>query len=240
MMIDEQLSPQTKKMMLVQYEKLMATKQGNIYEHLDIPFNMLELTFFYQLADWYCTEEPSADQKKIHEIALLSTLIFLSSKIHFAITENLSEETALRQKMQFPILIGDLLYSLFLAEIVEQDNLAYLNDYMAYLIIFNSSILDYIDGQYTLQDFLSQTYQELISLTLAIYLKHSTTVLKKAFWQDCAQKIGVFLAQLSSNEPISAVEDNLNDFYRQLERYKNLKVKSFTDIVRYLSGSEII
>ena len=218
---------------LKQYEKLTAIKNGSIFDIVDIPFNGSELTFFYRLTSFFQTEEdPSMEEDRYH-LAMLSTLIYFSSKIHFSISEKNATEQAMRQKLQFPVLVGDLLYSLFFAEIIQGPYDSKLDDYIEQLICFNADMVDYLEQQLSTEEVLTKHIGSLARLTIEILLPHATDE-----EYQLAERIGRFESALLLHEPF---DENLFDFKTQesllqaLKQDSQMVITSLGDLTDYLT-----
>lgn len=220
-------------MILQQYQKITAIKNGSIFDIVDFPFNGSELTFFYRLTNFFQTDdEPSVKEDRYH-LALLSTLIYLSSKIHFLISEHNDTEIAMRQKLQFPVLVGDLLYSLFFAEILKGPYFSQLDNYIEQLIAFNADMVDYLERQLSTEEVLSRHIGALARLTIEILLPNETDDLYQT-----AEQIGHFESALLLEEPFEGpsfaapIQDRL---LTALERDSQTTITSWQELTDYLS-----
>lgn len=220
-------------MILQQYQKVTAIKNGSIFDIVDFPFNGSELTFFYRLTNFFqANDEPSAKSDRYH-LALLSTLIYLSSKIHFLISEHNDTEIAMRQKLQFPVLVGDLLYSLFFAEILKGPYYSKLDNYIEQLIAFNADMVDYLERQLSTEEVLSRHIGSLARLTIEILLPDETEEL-----YHTAEEIGHFESALLLKEPFEGsafTTEVYNDLLTSLEQDSRTTITTWQELTDYLT-----
>lgn len=82
------------------------------------------------------------------KVGVLSALIYLSSKIHFAVQEQAETAQEMCTGVQMPVLLGDLLYGQFLRYLADQALEDYLPVYLTYLQQFNDrQVTDLQTGQ---------------------------------------------------------------------------------------------
>lgn len=218
---------------LRQYEKLTAIKNGSIFDIVDIPFNGSELTFFYRLTGFFQTKENQSAEEERYHLAMLSTLIYFSSKIHFSISEQNDTEKAMRQKLQFPVLVGDLLYGLFFAEIIQGPYDSKLDDYIEQLICFNADMVDYLEQHLSTEEVLAKHIGALARLTIEILLPNATDEQYKL-----AELLGRFESALLLQQPF---DESLFDFKTQesllqaLRQDSQITITSISDLTDYLT-----
>ena len=176
---------------------MTAIKNGSIFDIVDLPINGSELTFFYRLTNFFRTEDnqPAIDAR--YHLGLLSTLIYLSSKIHFSIAEQNDTEEATRQKLQFPVLVGDLLYSLFFAEIIKGPYFSKLDNYIKQLIAFHADMVDYLEQSLSTEAVLTTHISALARLTIEILRPEALET-----HYQLAEQIGRFESSLLLGKPL--------------------------------------
>lgn len=226
----------TVKTKLLIYQKAMVAKEGMIFDYIDLKYDLAELTFIVQLANFYCDKIPSMDRNKAEEIALLSTLVLLSLRAHFTIAEEPASEIELQKKLQFPVLTGDLLYSRLFSQIIDSGNSQYLTWYTHYLSDINGLMVEYLQKKETLVDFLNRQYSELLKLTVDIFLDNSClTVEKSRYWQENALKLGCFWAGLTQNQQGQIPDDEIGEMYQALIQESKIKIHSLEQLGEYLA-----
>lgn len=224
--------------MLRQYEKVLSIKNGSLFDIIDIPFNGGEFTFFYRLTDYFRTEDEQAAREVGYHVALLSTLIYLSSKIHFSIAERGQFEEEHRQKkVQFPVLVGDLLYSLFCAEILQGPYQSSLGDYIALLIQFNADMVDYLERKQVLPEVLARHIGALARLTIKILQPAADGGVYQR-----AQRLGRWVSTLlliNAEEDILPKTDGEKKFRQALVEDSQKAIASWTDLKEYLMTNQV-
>lgn len=219
-------------MVLQQIERITAIKNGSIFDIVDFPFNGSELTFFYRLTNFFQAEAEQTAKEDRYHLALLSTLIYLSSKIHFSISEHNDTEIAMRQKLQFPVLVGDLLYSQFFAEILKGPYYSKLDNYIAQLIAFNADMVDYLEQQLSTEEVLSKHIGALARLTIEILIPTGTEDQYQMAEQAGRLESALLLQQ---GELAAASVFATNDLFKLLKLDSQITITSIKELTDYLT-----
>ena len=139
----------------------------------------------------------------------------------------------MRQKLQFPVLVGDLLYSLFFAEILKGPYYSKLDNYIEQLIAFNADMVDYLERQLSTEEVLSRHIGALARLTIEILLPEETEAL-----YHTAEEIGHFESALLLKEPFEGaafpaeLQDNL---LTALEQDSRTTITTWQELTDYLT-----
>ena len=97
--------------MIVQYLKeALRVKDTSVFELVDYTFYERDFVFFAQLIDHLGVLYNDCDKTELMDFAKLSQLLYLSSLLHFSLTEKTEDLQQLRAEKQMPVLLGDLLY----------------------------------------------------------------------------------------------------------------------------------
>lgn len=115
----------------------LQIKQQSIFDLLTWDFYREEFVFFPQLAA-ALGETAQVAPNIARRIGMLSELIYLSSKIHFMVANGTEKGIDSQRQIQLSVLIGDLLYGRFIHMLVAMNMDGYLDEYIAYLKLFNS------------------------------------------------------------------------------------------------------
>lgn len=226
---------------LKQYERVLAIKNGSIFDIIDLSLNRSEFTFFYRLLHFFEQGNDQRDQELLNEAALLSTLVYLSSKIHFSISEHTETEADMRGKLQFPILVGDLLYSCFFEEIVKGNFMSNLEDYATYLNQFHADMIDYLSSKTAEKDFLANQLADLAKLTLSIW-KPDASADDLHLAQQLGRAEGGLLAHtdlsaisLSHSAKSHIIQERLQNLLQQLKEDSDQQIISFQQLIDYFT-----
>ncbi len=114
----------------------LRVKDSSIFELVHHTFYERDFIFFAQLIE-HLGKLYDYDKTELIDFAKLSQLLYLSSLLHYSLTEETADEKQLRSKKQMPVLLGDLLYGRFISTLIQTGKSAYLPFYIAYLKQFN-------------------------------------------------------------------------------------------------------
>ena len=124
----------------------LRVKDNSIFDLLHHTFYERDFLFFIRLAK-HLGERTGCEEQKAIELGKLSQLLYLSSVLHFSITEATTDTQILRAEKQMPVLLGDLLYGRFISALTATGNTAYLPIYLTYLKQFNANGVDHLEGR---------------------------------------------------------------------------------------------
>lgn len=129
----------------------LQVKDSSVFELVGHTFYERDFVFFAQLIA-HLGKVTGCDEKNVMEFAKLSQLLYLSSLLHFSLTEETKDTVQLRSEKQMPVLLGDLLYGRFISALIQTGKSAYLPFYIAYLKQFNMcGVLD-LEGRFSFSE----------------------------------------------------------------------------------------
>lgn len=126
----------------------MRVNNSSVFELTDHTFYERDFVFFADLMS-YLAKLTGCDEKNAMESAKLSQLLYLSSLLHFSLTEKTETTEQLRNEKQMPVLLGDLLYGRFISTLTETGKNVYLPNYLAYLKQFNRCCIEDLEGRFS-------------------------------------------------------------------------------------------
>ena len=126
------------------YADIFKLKNNDFFGLLDIDFYLKEFLFFPELLTFLASRH-NLDDNKAQNLGIVSTLVYLSAKIHFSVHDDKKDYFA--SSMQFPILLGDLLYGKVIEVLMSGSCSDYLKDYLHYLQSLNAAVVDYLSGK---------------------------------------------------------------------------------------------
>ena len=224
-------------LMIKQYQRVLATRGGTILDSVNLPFNGSEFTFFYRLLQFWAQDDQER-QEALYEVAFLSTLVYLSTKIHFSISEEPVTEEQTRGELQFPILAGDLLYSCFFAEIIQGEFMPHLEKYTDYLAEFNAELVDYLQQKRPMAEFLPAQLAELARLTLTIYEPAATEEQLALAMELGRAEGGLLIHSTIPQDELAldpALERDVQALLAAMQADKACRISSFADLTYYLT-----
>ena len=124
----------------------LRVKGSSVFELVHHTFYERDFIFFARLTA-HLSKITGCDEKDAMEFGKLSELLYLSSLLHFSLTEVTENTEQLRAEKQMPVLLGDLLYGRFITALTESGKSAYLPIYLAYLKHFNVDGVDALEGR---------------------------------------------------------------------------------------------
>lgn len=148
--------------LIEKYENVFSLRNNDFFELLGMDFYLQEFLFFPQEA-YFFAKINASDEEKAKEIGIVSSLVYLSTKIHFLLNNEDKENFA--AKVQFPILLGDLLYGKVIEILSSGSCSAYISDYLIYLQRLNAGTVDYFAKKNAIEDVWQGRYAELAVLT---------------------------------------------------------------------------
>lgn len=144
------------------YREVFTLRNNDFFNLLDTDFYLQEFLFFTQEA-YFFAKLNHTDEDTAKELGLVSSLVYLSAKIHYFINNEDNEGFA--QKVQFPILLGDLLYGKVIEILSRGVGSVYIDDYLAYLQRLNAVTVDYFADKATAEEVIRCRYSDLAALT---------------------------------------------------------------------------
>ncbi len=128
--------------------ELLYVKDTTVFELVHHTFYERDFVFFGKLALHLgqvlgCTKEESLRFGKNSE------LLYLSSLLHFSLTEETDTPDSLRAEKQMPVLLGDLLYGHFISDIAKGTRPENLAICIRYLREFNARSIDDLEKRTT-------------------------------------------------------------------------------------------
>ena len=131
----------------------LRVKDSSVFELVHHTFYERDFLYFAHLAA-HLGKMTGCDEKDAMEFGKLSELLYLSSLLHFSLTEVTENTAQLRAEKQMPVLLGDLLYGRFITTLTEYKKTAHLPIYLTYLKQFNADGVNALEGRmaYTMDD----------------------------------------------------------------------------------------
>ena len=126
------------------YLEIFKLKNNDFFGLLAIDFYLKEFLFFPRLMNLLASRN-NLNDSKARNLGIVSTLVYLSAKIHYSVKDN--KKTTFAADMQFPILLGDLLYGKVIEVLLSGENSDCLNDYLHYLQELNAAVVDHLNGE---------------------------------------------------------------------------------------------
>lgn len=126
------------------YLEIFKLKNNDFFSLLAIDFYLKEFLFFPRLMNLLASRN-NLNDNKARNLGIVSTLVYLSAKIHYSINDD--KKTTFAADMQFPILLGDLLYGKVIDVLMSGENSDCLNDYLYYLQELNAAVVDHLNGE---------------------------------------------------------------------------------------------
>jgi len=163
--MDKHLSPIESEFLKKQYYQIFKLKNNDFFSLLNIKFYAEEISFFSKIALFFA-ETNNVDRKKAIEFGLISSLVYMSTKIHYTI--DCEKDENFLGGMQFPILLGDLLYGKIIESISLSSSPEVLKDYLHYLQTTNAAIVDYLDNKIDDNILDEKFYEDLVALTISV------------------------------------------------------------------------
>lgn len=125
----------------------LQVKDSSVFELVHHTFYERDFVFFAQLIE-HLGVLFDCDKTELMDFAKLSQLLYLSSLLHFSLTEETEDLKQLRAEKQMPVLLGDLLYGRFISTLIQTQKSAYLPFYIAYLKQFNMCGVEDLEGRF--------------------------------------------------------------------------------------------
>ena len=126
------------------YLEIFKLKNNDFFGLLAIDFYLKEFLFFPRLMNLLASRN-NLNDSKARNLGIVSTLVYLSAKIHYSVNDD--KKTTFAADMQFPILLGDLLYGKVIEVLLSGENNDCLNDYLHYLQELNAAVVDHLNGE---------------------------------------------------------------------------------------------
>ena len=126
------------------YLEIFKLKNNDFFGLLAIDFYLKEFLFFPRLMNLLASRN-NLNDSKARNLGIVSTLVYLSAKIHYSVNDD--KKTTFAADMQFPILLGDLLYGKVIEVLLSGENNDCLNDYPHYLQELNAAVVDHLNGE---------------------------------------------------------------------------------------------
>lgn len=144
------------------YHEVFTLRNNDFFNLLETKFYLQEFLFFSQEA-YFFAKLSHTDEDIAKELGLVSSLVYLSAKIHYFINNEAKDGFA--KKVQFPILLGDLLYGKVIEILSRGVGSVYIDDYLAYLQRLNAVTVDYFADKAAEKDVICCRYSDLAVLT---------------------------------------------------------------------------
>lgn len=126
----------------------LQVKDLTIFDLAGQPFQYSEFVFYSQLAS-HLGKLAGISDEDAQDVGVLSELIYLSSKLHDNLAEQVDSVAQLRSSLQMPVLLGDLMYGRFLSSITVSGKKGILPVYIEYLQQFNALRIEMLRKQNT-------------------------------------------------------------------------------------------
>ena len=203
-----------------QYQDIFKLKNNDFFGLLDIKFYLKEFLFFPEFLTFLASRH-NLDDNKAQNLGIVSTLVYLSAKIHFSVHD---ENEHYASSMQFPILLGDLLYGKVIETLMSSPYSDYLKDYLAYLQKLNAAVIDYLNGKISKDTLDDWRFSKLALLSAALLGVEDEQELALA-----AELANAFAASLNEeNFSLTFSEDELNKHFTFLQ--STLKITSLDEL----------
>lgn len=119
----------------------LQVKNLTIFDLVGQPFQYGEFVCYSQLAA-HLGKLAGISAEDAQEVGILSELLYLSSKLHDNLSEQVESTPQLRTELQMPVLLGDLMYGRFLSSITVAGKKEILPVYIEYLQQFNAKRIE--------------------------------------------------------------------------------------------------
>lgn len=165
-----------KRELLSLYRDSLLVNHKALLDLMSLEFTLAEFTFYPKLTAFYQSESAREGNQKI---GYYSALVYLSTKIHQHILTNCKSHRDYRKGVQFPILIGDLLYGKAIEAVLADEDKTLLEGYLNYLAKFNQTIVDYLNQQASIDDVTGVQFGDLAELTYRLMYKEDNILAQK-------------------------------------------------------------
>ncbi|KJS88651.1 MAG: hypothetical protein JM58_00520 [Peptococcaceae bacterium BICA1-8] len=204
-------------LILARIYKNLKLKSGMSTDILDISFSKLDMTFYPYLA-LLGSQGPKGITKKIRTLAVFSQIMYLSTEIHNRIPED-STNLEFTNKVQLPILVGDLLYSKFYEILCTEDCFEYLDYYTEYVTQLNLNWIDYLQHKVSIEDISSCWYGELASMIMELTARTSGF---NGYWVKVIKRYGFGLGNLFGVYKLGLSAHEINKSWNTVQEAINL------------------
>ncbi len=127
-------------------KEALRVKENTIFDLLQHTFYERDFAYFIKLAV-HLGDVTGYDNRKAIKFGELSQLLYLSSLLHYSLTEDTTNTQQLRAEKQMPVLLGDLIYGRFISMLTNTGNTGYLPLYLTYLKVFNANGVEELEGR---------------------------------------------------------------------------------------------
>ena len=143
MLMDNNMMLTEKIYLKEKYMNIFKLKNNDFFGLLNMDFYLKEFIFFPRLMS-LLADRNNLDDSKAQNLGIVSTLVYLSAKIHYSVSEDNNDQFA--SSTQFPILLGDLLYGKVIEVLMSSSCSSFLQDYLRYLQKLNATVVDHLNG----------------------------------------------------------------------------------------------
>ncbi len=210
-----------------QYAEIFALRNNDFFTLLDMDFYLQDFLFFVQEARFFAEIEHLSIDKAEH-LGLVSTLVYLSAKIHFAIDND--EQDNFPGKMQFPILLGDLLYGKVIEILSTGAYSEYIDDYLGYLQSLNAKEVDYFAQKCALEAVEEAQFAELAVLTARLVGSKKLSLAYKL--GEAFSKNSLYEQGINNLTEISAEQQEIFKNIFKIDIDPKTVIKSTTDLLK--------
>jgi len=197
--------------------KNLKIKSGMSTDILNKSFSKLDMTFYPYLA-LVASQGPKGITKKIRTLAVFSQVMYLSTEIHNQIPED-SPNKEFTNKVQLPILVGDLLYSKFYEILCTEDCFEFLDYYTEYVSQLNLKWIDYLNHKASIEDISSCWYGELAGMIMELTAKTSGF---NGYWVKIIKRYGFGLGNLFGGYKLNLSTHEINKSWNTVQEAINL------------------
>lgn len=209
------------------YDEIFALRNNDFFTLLDMDFYLQDFLFFIQEAKFFAEIEHLSMDKAEH-LGLISTLVYLSAKIHFAIDND--DEENFPGKMQFPILLGDLLYGKVIEILSAGSYSEYIDDYLDYLQGLNAKEVDYFAEKCAIEAVEEIQFAELAVLTARLLGSKNLSLAYKL--GEAFSKNSLYEQSINIFSEISAEQKEIFKNIFKPDINPKTAIKSTTDLLK--------
>lgn len=209
------------------YAEIFALRNNDFFTLLDMDFYLQDFLFFVQEARFFAEIEHLPMDKAEH-LGLVSTLVYLSAKIHFSIDND--DKDNFPGKMQFPILLGDLLYGKVIEILSRGSYSEYIDDYLDYLQSLNAKEVDYFAQKYALEAVEEFQFAELAVLTARLVGSKNLSLAYKL--GEAFSKNSLYEQGINNLAEISAEQQEIFKNIFKIDIDPQTAIKSTTDLLK--------
>lgn len=141
-------------------KKYLNDKAGFIQNLIEKDFSKDDLAFYPRLTLIAALGANKMDET-VKIIGTLNLIMYISTEFHNNVPIKPVEEETFNQKIQVPILVGDLLYSKIFNILCKHELTAFIQDFINYIEPFNLAWINYLENKISKEELCSKKFGEL-------------------------------------------------------------------------------